>query len=640
MSRFSLSTRLSLFFIIIVLVVTVVLSGIVFYEFGNKINQQISYNLTDTATHKANEINSLLQFERTDLLSWRSSSVMVDVVVDDLDKRINNELHHLKKYYDLKGDLYVFNTSGILIASTQTHFLGQSIPHLWKTDKDYQFVFKHNEPFIKNNSVIAHVIALNPPQIQAQGYLVLTHSWDDIDHYLMSEQNRFGLRKISENTLELFTKKGTESIEITDDFSRKKLWFFDNQPYLGAISTIVSIGDFSFQIAAFVPEKIAREPLIKLMQELLLTAAIVVFPMLLIVSFLSRHFVAPIKNLTQTIRHIENSDDLSIQVAVSGKDEVSDLAYAFNRMTKRLAEVFGKCNLVEKELENLNLNLENQVIERTAQLQDTLQKLKSAQTQLVQSEKMASLGQLVAGIAHEINNPIGAIYANMPPLKEYIEELENALNFIQNCVDEADKIKIQTYLESIDYDFITSDLTQLLNSQQQAAERIRNIVLALRNFSRLDQGEIKSVLLEEGLDSTLQMLAHHYKSRIVIEKNYTLNELVDCYAGELNQVFMNILANAVQAIPNEGKITIVTAKINHHAVIKITDTGTGMTQQVKEKIFDPFFTTKDVGEGTGLGLSISYGIIEKHQGTLAVESELNQGSCFTITIPLHRSKDC
>jgi signal transduction histidine kinase len=641
MSRFSLSVRLTLFFSLIVLLVTTTLSAVVYYQFGEKINQQIERNLTDTADHKAAEISNVLLFERTNLLSWRASSVMLDVVVDDLDKRIITELKNLKQYYQLQGDLYVFNAAGVLIASTQQDVLKIQLPQAWQTQQDYSLVFKHEVPFI-NGSVVAHVTALKPPQLKMQGYLVMTHAWEDISRLLAPKDSTFALHKAHEGnqgSADLFTANGVKTIEIHDDFPEQPAWLFDGISYLGSISKPVTVGDFSFQIAAFMPEKLAHEALLELTRNLLLAAALVGVPMIVLVSLLSRLLVTPIKKLTATIRTIEDSNDLSIKVPVSGGDEVADLGNAFNRMTARLGELFNKFVVVEKELEDLNLSLEHQVIDRTQQLQDTLQKLQSAQTQLVQSEKMASLGQLVAGIAHEINNPIGAIYANMPPLEEYIDDIKGTVEFAQSCMSETDAQKLNAHMEQIDYAFVTEDLAKLLSSQKQAADRIRNIVLSLRNFSRLDQGEVKSVRLEEGLDSTLQMLYHNYKDRINIEKNYALNEMVECYAGELNQVFMNILANAIQAIPDKGRITIATSKVNGQAVVSIADTGVGMPDDIRKKIFDPFFTTKDVGEGTGLGLSISYGIIEKHQGTLTVESELNRGTRFIIAIPLRLIKD-
>jgi signal transduction histidine kinase len=641
MLRFSLSVRLTLFFSFIVLLVTLTLSALVFYQFGEKINQQIERNLTDIADHKASEISNVLLFERTNLLSWRASSVMLDVVVDDLDKRITTELINLKRSYQLQGDLYVFNAAGILIASTQQDVLKTQLPEAWQSQQDYALVFKHEVPFI-NGSIIAHVTALKPPQLNMQGYLVMTHAWADISRLLAPTDSSFALHKAHEGnqgSAELFTANGVETIEITDDFSERPSWIFDGISYLGSISKSVTVGDFSFQIAAFMPEQLAHEPLLELTRNLLLAAALVGVPMIVLVSLLSRLLVTPIKKLTATIRTIEDSNDLSIKVPVSGRDEVADLGNAFNRMTARLGELFNKFVVVEKELADLNMNLERQVIDRTQQLQDTLIQLQSAQTQLVQSEKMASLGQLVAGIAHEINNPIGAIYANIPPLEEYIDDIKGTVEFAQQCMAEPDTEKLNAHLAQIDYSFVTQDLAKLLTSQKQAATRIRNIVLALRNFSRLDQGEVKSVRLEEGLDSTLQMLHHSYKDRIVIKQDYALNEPVECYAGELNQVFMNILANAIQAIPNKGSIFITTAKVGDQAVVTIADTGTGMPEHVRKKIFDPFFTTKEVGEGTGLGLSISFGIIEKHHGSLTVESELNQGTRFIIAIPLRLVKE-
>ncbi|MDP3877919.1 MAG: ATP-binding protein [Methylobacter sp.] len=641
MLRFSLSVRLTLFFSFIVLLVTLTLSALVFYQFGEKINQQIERNLTDIADHKASEISNVLLFERTNLLSWRASSVMLDVVVDDLDKRITTELINLKRSYQLQGDLYVFNAAGILIASTQQDVLKTQLPEAWQSQQDYALVFKHEVPFI-NGSIIAHVTALKPPQLNMQGYLVMTHPWADISRLLAPTDSSFALHKAHEGnqgSAELFTANGVETIEITDSFLERPLWIFDGISYLGSISKSVTVGDFSFQIAAFMPEQLAHEPLLELTRNLLLAAALVGVPMIVLVSLLSRLLVTPIKKLTATIRTIEDSNDLSIKVPVSGRDEVADLGNAFNRMTARLGELFNKFVVVEKELADLNLSLEHQVIDRTQQLQDTLIQLQSAQTQLVQSEKMASLGQLVAGIAHEINNPIGAIYANIPPLEEYIDDIKGTVEFAQQCMAEPDTEKLNAHLAQIDYSFVTQDLAKLLTSQKQAATRIRNIVLALRNFSRLDQGEIKSVRLEEGLDSTLQMLQHSYKERIVIEQDYRLNEAVECYAGEMNQVFMNILANAIQAIPNKGTIFITTAKVGDQAVVTIADTGTGMPEHVRKKIFDPFFTTKEVGEGTGLGLSISFGIIEKHHGSLTVESELNQGTRFIIAIPLRLVKE-
>lgn len=331
MPRFSLSVRLTLFFSFIVLLVTTALSAVVFYQFGEKINQQIEHNLTDIADHKAAEISNVLLFERTNLLSWRASSVMLDVVADDLDKRIATELINLKQYYRLQGDLYVFNAAGVLIASTQPDALKTQLPGAWRTQQDYALVFKHEVPFI-NGSVIAHVAALKPPQLKTQGYLVMTHSWDDISRLLAPEDSSFALHKAhagNTGSAELFTANGVKTIEINDDFPEQPLWLFDGISYLGSISKSVSVGDFSFQIAAFMPEKLAHQPLLELTRNLLLAAALVGIPMLVLAGLLSRLLVTPIKKLTPAIRTIEDPNDLSIKVPVSGRDEVADLGNAF-----------------------------------------------------------------------------------------------------------------------------------------------------------------------------------------------------------------------------------------------------------------------------------------------------------------------
>ncbi|MBC1240413.1 sensor histidine kinase [Nostoc sp. 2RC] len=289
-------------------------------------------------------------------------------------------------------------------------------------------------------------------------------------------------------------------------------------------------------------------------------------------------------------------------------------------------------------------------------LENSLKELQQTQAQLVQAEKMSSLGQLVAGVAHEINNPVNFIYGNIQFVKDYTESLLNLValyqQFYRNPTPE-----IQKYIEQIELDFLLEDLPKILDSMELGAERISEIVLSLRNFSRLDEAEKKSVDVHQGLDSTLLILQNRFKSSvdhpaIKIIKNYGDLPLVDCYPGQLNQVFMNIISNAVDALDqhnnkrgiteihaNPNTITITTEIIETNCVIRIADNGSGMTEAVKERLFDPFFTTKPVGKGTGLGLSISYQIVvEKHGGTLKCISQPGQGTEFWIEIPLSVKK--
>ncbi|MDF5707631.1 MAG: ATP-binding protein [Nostoc sp. S4] len=297
---------------------------------------------------------------------------------------------------------------------------------------------------------------------------------------------------------------------------------------------------------------------------------------------------------------------------------------------------------------------EQELTLKNQQLQETLEQLQKTQTQLIQTEKMSSLGQLVAGVAHEINNPINFINGNITHAKEYIRELLKILQLYQKEYPQPTPV-IQAEIEASELDFLIGDLQKLLNSMQIGSDRISNIVLSLRNFSRLDEAEMKAVNIHEGIDSTLMILQNRLKakpdsSQIQIIKNYAQLPLIECYAGQLNQVFMNIITNAIDALEElhinnqwsscNPQITIRTEFLNSNWVaIEIADNGVGMSQEIQQRLFDPFFTTKIVGKGTGLGMSISYQIVtEKHQGQLRCISSLGEGAKIIIEIPIQQNK--
>jgi signal transduction histidine kinase len=282
-----------------------------------------------------------------------------------------------------------------------------------------------------------------------------------------------------------------------------------------------------------------------------------------------------------------------------------------------------------------NIKLEKQKEE----LNQTLLHLTKAQTQLVQAEKMASLGQVTAGVAHELNNPLNFVSTSVKPLRRNMESLMAILEKYdtvkaENKLDSTFS-EVETYKQSVDYAYLIKETKDLLKGINEGASRSENIVKGLRTFSRLDENEFKAVNIHEGIDSTLLLLSNKLKDRINVHKNYGSIPLVDGLPGKLNQVFMNILSNSIQAIKGDGEITITTHREGNQARISIRDSGEGMSNEIQEHIFEPFFTTRAVGQGTGLGLSITYSIIEEHQGTIEVESTPGQGTEFIIKLPLH-----
>jgi PAS domain S-box-containing protein len=286
--------------------------------------------------------------------------------------------------------------------------------------------------------------------------------------------------------------------------------------------------------------------------------------------------------------------------------------------------------------------LYTQSLTQAKELFRTLEELQQTQAQMIHAEKMSSLGQLVAGVAHEINNPVSFIHGNLTPASQYAKDLLNLVSLYQQTYPEP-TLDIQAEIEAIDLPFLQKDFPQLLDSMNMGTQRIREIVLSLRNFSRLDEAEIKAVNLHEGLDSTLVILGNRLKgidggAAIEIIRDYDAElPLVECYPGQLNQVFMNILANAIDALEpiNHPTITLRTWATSEWVTAVISDNGPGMSEQVQAQIFNPFFTTKPVGKGTGMGMSISYQIItEKHAGKLSCVSVLDQGTDFIIRIPI------
>ena len=367
--------------------------------------------------------------------------------------------------------------------------------------------------------------------------------------------------------------------------------------------------------------------------------------------YTTKTIASPIKKLTDAAEETTRKANFDLQVTVTTNDEVGILANSFNQLISKVKYLLQEQAEAQKKLELANLNLERKVEERTQKLAKILEELQYTQSQLIQKEKMSSLGQLVAGIAHEINNPVNFIHGNLEYTQSYIQDLLKLLILYQTEYPNPTEA-IEEEIENVELDFLKEDLPNILSSMQTGSQRIKEIVKSLRTFSRLDEADCKEIDIHEGIESTLMILQNRLKVKpqyceIEVIRNYGELPLVECYAGQLNQVFMNLLVNAIDVLEEQlyktednpfltPQITISTKILNSQRIaIYIADNGLGMTEEVLAKIFNPFYTTKPVGKGTGLGLAISYQVVvDRHHGELNCSSTPGEGTEFAIEIPV------
>ena len=310
-----------------------------------------------------------------------------------------------------------------------------------------------------------------------------------------------------------------------------------------------------------------------------------------------------------------------------------------------------------KQIDALNQELKKMVTQTQAKnekLSKALADLKEAQCFLLQSEKMASIGQLAAGVAHEINNPVGFINSNLNSLADYIRDLKKLLKLYEETFEKAGQKnmdstvlleargKISRFKQEIDLNFVLEDIDDLISQSLDGTDRVKKIVADLKDFSHADRPELEYADINRGIESTLNIVWNELKYKATVTKNYGELPPLLCYARQLNQIFMNLLVNAAQAIKSTGEITITTKAVREPAPgieVEISDTGTGIPPEIRKRVFEPFFTTKPVGKGTGLGLNVCYKIVQAHKGTIRLESEVGKGTTFTVYLPMLEEKD-
>jgi two-component system NtrC family sensor kinase len=352
------------------------------------------------------------------------------------------------------------------------------------------------------------------------------------------------------------------------------------------------------------------------------------FGSLVVAYVLSRYliytFEAPIKSLKYVARSI-TAGELRNTLSLDRKDEFGEMAEAINLMVVNLR--------------GMNDDLREQV----RKLRDTKSELAETQNQMhlqerfMQQEKMASLGRLVAGVAHELNNPISFVYSNTVLLGQSVADLRRLLDFYNSCegLPEEIKLKASKLKEEIDYDYLINDMTQAIEDCHEGSRRVRDIVLNLKTFSRANELQLQKIHIADTIESAVRMLGQFFHpDRVVLHREYADLPEIECYEGQLSQVWMNLLVNAAQAMNSRGEMWITTLAEDGYVVIKLRDSGPGIPEEVLTRIFDPFFTTKPIGQGTGLGLSIVHAIIERHGGNIKVESSAGAGTTFTVTLPL------
>lgn len=466
--------------------------------------------------------------------------------------------------------------------------------------------------------------------------------------------------RVKDKTNNIFVEKGSEAalsrpFEADLSVSEADDGVYDTRAPIMVGSTLYGYVEIGLNIAS-VTDSISR------VRNWTVTLALMEFVLVGLCSYLLGSFLmSQLQQLLQGAKHlgeaVKNKDYKEVFVPVRGKDELSELAEAFNQLVERLKEEYEQRQRAQDELKELNTLLEEKVQDRTSllnqknyQLEETNKDLKEAQVQLLQAEKMASVGQLAAGVAHEINNPVGFVSSNISTLSEYVATYQMIFSQIQVVIDQKDEnkraaslVELKNMLGNQDMAFINEDISDLLSDSREGLQRVAEIVKGLKLFSRVDSDQMQKHNINDCVRTTLAMVNNQLKYICTVETHLGRIPDVEMNVGKISQVIANLLINAGQAIEATGKngrIIITTCTVGEFVELRVEDSGCGIPPSHLDKLFNPFFTTKPEGQGTGLGLSISFGIAQEHGGMLSATSTEGDGSTFTLALPINSvSKD-
>ncbi len=638
----SIARRLSIAFFSVFLLTYLVTALVVLSAVYAALTDAELDALGQLARLKLGTLDAQVSQMELNLRAWSRLDVMNDLASGDVDKRVASTLESLKHDYGLKGSLYAFDATGQLVASSGGVAGNIKLPAAWHATQGPAFIDKHLDPLAGGRNIVALSIPVHSGFLPGYvlGTLVMTYPWSAIRAALAPTDillHEGAAPVLLEGPLAL----GTRGADLRDLAGRQGWTKLVGHAYLVNHAMVEQGPLAGWRLVVTGGADRVQAHLDSVAWQLAGLCLLLAGPLALAIRWMAMRLSAPLRELTRVVTTITGTGEVAPRVQLRSSDELGQLADAFNDMAERLQIAARDREQFVAQLQSFAEDLENKVTERTRELTvkndaltQALADLRAAQAQLVHQEKMASLGQLVAGVAHEINNPIGFIYANFPHLERDVTTLLALLDHVRSLPMPAPSAQIlDTLYADSDVEYLRTDLMKIIRSGKSGASRVKAIVSALRSFSRLDEAVTKYVKLEEGLDDTIAILQHDLKNRIEVVKDYRLNHPVSCFPGQLNQVFMNILHNAIQAIDGPGRVTVETAAEGAWAVVRISDTGSGIPKDILGRIFDPFFTTKKVGEGTGLGLSISYGIVEKHGGRIDVESTPGRGTTFTIRLP-------